>query len=472
MVTKKIRLYPILPDADLIENESERNSEIKKEKDRVYQYLRDAMYWQNKAYNLLLSAVYSKLMVGDYDGAQDLYKKASRNPGTKKDGGSFWTEEFDFKKMICTPSTVQYAVKSYFKSSSGKEVLKGNESLQNVKRTAPLQILKKSFEFYCDPGFDVYSKDAELFFRLGSKREDGCYFKVDLGTPGKSNEFRHFMGNVVDGTYKICDSKIMIDNKKKIILLLCVDVPKKNPELDENTVVGVDLGVSVPAVCALNNGFGRKYIGSGEDFVKRRNQMDSQRKELQRGLVLSQGGHGRERKMRRLERLKHSQKEWSKSVDHKISKDIVDFAVKHNAATIQMEDLSGLKDDERFGKVFRNWSYYRLQNNVKYKAEKYGIQVVLVNPCYTTQVCAECGAIQENRYTSQSSFVCPNPDCVNGRTGRRVNPDYNAARNIAKSTLYTTGKESEKVLLAEAKKYYNVKETSDSKKEGTEDDIL
>lgn len=44
-------------------------------------------------------------------------------------------------------------------------------------------------------------------------------------------------------------------------------MPKEIKELDENKVVGVDLGIAIPAVCALNtNSYSRKSIGSADDF--------------------------------------------------------------------------------------------------------------------------------------------------------------------------------------------------------------
>ena len=40
-------------------------------------------------------------------------------------------------------------------------------------------------------------------------------------------------------------------------------IPKIPTELDENTVVGVNLGVAIPATCALNNDLHKKlYIGT------------------------------------------------------------------------------------------------------------------------------------------------------------------------------------------------------------------
>ena len=48
---------------------------------------------------------------------------------------------------------------------------------------------------------------------------------------------------------------------------LSMKIPKMELELDEETVVGVDLGIAIPAYCALNNNtYSKKVIGSARVF--------------------------------------------------------------------------------------------------------------------------------------------------------------------------------------------------------------
>ena len=78
-------------------------------------------------------------------------------------------------------------------------------------------------------------------------------------------------------------------------------IPKIPTELDENTVVGVDLGIAIPAVCGLNNNeYIKQSIGSKEDFLRIRTQLQSERKRIQSNLKLSKGGHGRKKKLKHL----------------------------------------------------------------------------------------------------------------------------------------------------------------------------
>ena len=99
-----------------------------------------------------------------------------------------------------------------------------------------------------------------------------------------------------------------------------------------------------------------------------------------------------------------------------------------------MEDLSGFgKDtkDKKRQKILSEWSYYQLQNDIKYKAERKGIVVRFVNPAYTSQKCSCCGEIG-NR--DKREFYCVNPECK--QYGKKVHADFNAARNIAMATEF------------------------------------
>lgn len=143
------------------------------------------------------------------------------------------------------------------------------------------------------------------------------------------------------------------------------------------------------------------------------------------------GGHGRKKKLRPLEKYRKKEKNFREHYNHRLSKEIVNFAVKNHAKYINMENLSGY-DASRF--LERNWSYFDLQQKIIYKANQYGIIVRKVNPCYSSQVCSVCGNWHpENRpkgKKGQAYFCCHNKDCESHKF-RNYNADYNASRNIA-----------------------------------------
>ena len=66
-------------------------------------------------------------------------------------------------------------------------------------------------------------------------------------------------------------------------------------------VMGIDLGINIPAYCSLtNNSHIRKAFGSRDEFLKVREQFKNRRKRLQQQVTLAKGGKGRRFKIKSL----------------------------------------------------------------------------------------------------------------------------------------------------------------------------
>lgn len=72
------------------------------------------------------------------------------------------------------------------------------------------------------------------------KRVNKIAFKIIFGNPYRSLELRSVIQNILEENYKVQGSNIEIDGKL-IILNLLISILKQLRELDELTVVGVDL---------------------------------------------------------------------------------------------------------------------------------------------------------------------------------------------------------------------------------------
>ena len=75
---------------------------------------------------------------------------------------------------------------------------------------------------------------------------------------------------------------------------------------------------------------------------------------------------------------------------------------------------------------------------IDYKAKKENIKVVFVDPYHTSQTCSACGHYEEGQREKQDEFICNNKECKN--FNEKVNADYNASVNIAKSNKAVTSK--------------------------------
>ena len=127
-------------------------------------------------------------------------------------------------------------------------------------------------------------------------------------------------------------------------------------------------------------------------------------------------------------------------VNHRISKTLV---TEYGAGTLfVLEDLKGVSfSDDLLGKrsakhrqELRTWTFYQFEQDLKYKAQAAGSQVLKVKPDYTSQRCPKCGRIRkENRRNDIHEYVC---DCC----GYRSNHDRVGAMNIQLlGTMYASG---------------------------------
>ncbi|MBM4165940.1 MAG: IS200/IS605 family element transposase accessory protein TnpB [Ignavibacteria bacterium] len=311
-----------------------------------------------------------------------------------------------------------------------KEVLQGKRSIRSYRKGMPIP-----FRFAQHPRLEFFENEYYLRWL------NNISFVLRFGRDKSNN--RAILEKIFSKEYKLCDSSIQIDDRK-IFLLLVVDIPKSEHNLNKELSVGVDLGLNVPAYCALSEGFARLAIGHKDDFVRVRQQMQRRRKALQKSLVLTSGGKGRTRKLKALDALGEKERHFVRTYNHTVAKRIVEFAEKYNAGVITMELLEGYGKDEN-GKsrkgdfVLRNWSYFELQTLLKDKAGRKGMDVVFIDPYHTSQTCALCGHYEIGQRETQANFICKNPVCKN--FDEKVNADYNAALNIARSKKFVAKKE-------------------------------
>ena len=125
---------------------------------------------------------------------------------------------------------------------------------------------------------------------------------------------------------------------------------------------------------------------------------------------------------RRLKAMSGREKRFMSDVNHCVSKQLVHTP---GIGRIVLEDLTGIRKNRRnktTRKWLGQWAFRQLGLNIVYKAHQQGIEVVLVDPAYTSQRCSACGyTAKHNR--RKGSFVCR--EC-----GFTANADVNAAINI------------------------------------------
>lgn len=339
-------------------------------------------------------------------------------------------------------SLVTKRVKADFKTILENGLARGDRSLTNYKRDFPLMVRGRDLTFY---------KDNDEFFIKWIK---GIKFKVVLGRNDKDrDELIYTLNNVVNfqwipneikddvnengkekikdnplKDYKICDSSISLKDNKLILILVLAVKTEKETGLVKGRVVGVDLGIKIPAYVSLNDKhYVKKAIGSFESFMKVNAQMKATRTRVNKQISKAKSGKGRDKKLKSLETLKNKQSNYNTTYNHYLSKEIVKFAINNGASQINLEFLT--EENFKKNKLLADWSYYQLQEMIEYKARKVGIEVKKVDPYHTSQTCSVCKHYEEGQREKQEEFICK-------ACKRNLNADYNASRNIAMSDKY------------------------------------
>ncbi len=208
--------------------------------------------------------------------------------------------------------------------------------------------------------------------------------------------------------------------KGKWSLHVVVDCPTPNivPTAD---VVGVDLGISRPAVTSNRKFYGERHWRELDNRIFRL------RRKLQ-----AKGTKSAKRHLRKLAGKLLRQR---RDHDHVLSRRIVDNTAL--GGTMVLENLKGISSRVRLRKGegqrrLHTWSFAQLQGFVRYKAEERGQRVALIDPRHTSQTCSRCGFQHRNNRTSQSVFGCK-------QCGYQLNADLNASYNIRAKYILASG---------------------------------
>nr|WP_282082076.1 transposase [Bacillus cereus] len=112
--------------------------------------------------------------------------------------------------------------------------------------------------------------------------------------------------------------------------------------------------------------------------------------------------------MNAFRQLDDTEQRWMQDQDHKVSREIVDFATNHTISVIRLEQLTNMRQTARTSrkneKNLHTWSFHRFAQFIAYKATLVGIKVEYVNPSYTSQTCPKCS---EKNKAQDRTYKCP-----------------------------------------------------------------
>ena len=215
--------------------------------------------------------------------------------------------------------------------------------------------------------------------------------------------------------WKICGSKLVRTKGGEFYLHVTV---KRKVELrkEYSSIIAIDIGARWVGVSVALHRSKPKFYG------KRIREVRGKYFYLRRKL-------GKEKKLLAIKKIGHKEQRIVNDELHKIAKDIVDEAEKHNAI-IAIGDLNGVRNNNKGRKANRkinSMPFYRLKEYTKYKALERGIAVIEVPEFNTSKQCSRCGSMNTKR-PSQGVFICL--DC-----GCKINADVSGAKNVLRRAM-------------------------------------
>lgn len=237
-----------------------------------------------------------------------------------------------------------------------------------------------------------YKKDEVSIWTIGKRQ------KIPFACHNK--EYIHYVKGEAD----------LVFRKGKFFLYQTIDIPEAEATVSE-TIVGLDFGIT-DIVCTSE---GKTYSSDAlNEYREKRLRI--------RGSIQSKGTRGCKKL---LKRLSGRERTTATIINHTISKQIVSDA-KERGIGLAIENLSNIRQtSKRRNKTFRSklnrWNFGQLRAFLTYKCAISGVQLVVVEPAYTSQTCSHCHHLG---IRNGKSFKCTN-------CGNDMDADINAARNIA-----------------------------------------
>ncbi|USG68290.1 transposase [Brevibacillus ruminantium] len=189
----------------------------------------------------------------------------------------------------------------------------------------------------------------------------------------------------------------IIEKSGKWYAQISVGVPTS--VTNNENIMGIDLGLKVPAVAVTSTGKTR-FFGNGRQNKYIRRKYQQRRRKL-----------GKLKKLSAVRKLGNKEQRWMKDQNHKISRQIVNTAIQEGVSVMKLERLENIRKTARTSrknaKNLHSWTFYQLQQFISYKANLVGIKVVEVNPAYTSQCCPACGEknkARDRRYKCSCGF--------------------------------------------------------------------
>lgn len=217
---------------------------------------------------------------------------------------------------------------------------------------------------------------------------------------------------LLEGTVKTATLKL--ENDKWFVILSC-ELPKVQVQVSPNPPVGIDMGIE-------------SFLTTDQDvaianprFLK--NELPALRRVGRAVSRKKRGGNNRRKAIKRLRRLHVHVRNLRREHHHQTSLKLIR---RHGLIAVERLAVSNMVKNRRLARAISDAGWSAFLGILRYKAESAGVEVIEVDPAWTSQLCSACGCLVEKPLSQRwHSCAC----------GLSTHRDTNAARNILARAL-------------------------------------
>lgn len=321
-------------------------------------------YMQAGITNMIYLSEGIKAKIADSAKDADGILNTSNQNSTYRVLSSLYKGDIPSDILTCLNQKVTQAFNTY-----KKDIMQGKRALMSYKANQPIPFSAVSVR--------------NIKQGVGDKDKNDYYFdlfdiplKTFFGRDASENGI--IFSRMLAGEYKMNSSSIQfVDNK--LFLRLTVSFPKNQTELVEGRLCEAYLDFETPIIASIA-GISRdrtNKIGNKDEFLYQRLAIQQGMHRLQKNLKYVKGGKGRNKKLQKLEMFHEKEHNYVDEKLHLYSALLVKYALENKCQKIVLKNYEVVKDEahEKIEFLLRNWNYYGLAEKIKYKANKYGIEV-------------------------------------------------------------------------------------------------
>jgi IS605 OrfB family transposase len=215
--------------------------------------------------------------------------------------------------------------------------------------------------------------------------------------------------------------RIKWDNSLKQWYLIVIYNKQELEPVNNTNIMAIDLGLDNLATLTFKDG-NETYLFCGKK-LKGINAFVNKKIAYYQGIEMNKYGSDKFKNTKMINSLRRYRNNYVNDYLHKVSKNVIDKAIKHKVKKIIIGKIKGIKQDMNYNKSFVQIPVQRLSELIKYKAELQGIEVKFKEESYTSGCSAfDLEPINKKHYDKtrrvvrglfKSSFGLVNSD-VNG----------------------------------------------------------